>query len=96
MARSTPPEAVADAIAHLDPDAVGLSVTIARDGARRNAVVEAYAVACAGRPWFVGGPGVAPLADLIRARGGLALIGSLSDHRVAIERALTRRSESRG
>jgi DNA-binding transcriptional MerR regulator len=83
----TPPEAIRDAIEHLDPDAVGLSTTFVR--ARGSAMVGAYADACAGRPWFMGGAGAEELAEIIRERGGLALVGPLSDHRAAVERALS-------
>lgn len=89
----TPPQAVADAVRHLDPDAVGLSITMVRGVATGAPLVDAYAAACAGRPWLVGGAGVPALAEHVRARGGLALVGALSDHRVAIERALTLRGE---
>jgi DNA-binding transcriptional MerR regulator/methylmalonyl-CoA mutase cobalamin-binding subunit len=88
----TPPEAVRDAIQHLDPDAVGLSTTFARERARGSALVDAYASACEGRPWFVGGAGADELVDRVRARGGLALVGPLADHRAAIERALAWRA----
>ena len=87
----TPPGALADAIRHLDPDAVGLSITIVRADVRAEALVDAYAPVCDGRPWFVGGVGAAAVADHVRALGGLALVGPLSDHRVSVERALDRR-----
>ena len=88
----TPPQAIADAIEHLNPDAVGLSITMGRSPAAAVAMLDAYALACGNRPWFVGGSGAASVAALVRARGGLCLVGSPSDHRVAIERALSRRS----
>ncbi len=86
----TPPQAVADATQRLSPDGVALSLTVLHDLARGVAMIDAYAAACAGRPWIVGGAGVAPLAEHIRARRGIALIGSLADHRATIERALGR------
>jgi DNA-binding transcriptional MerR regulator/methylmalonyl-CoA mutase cobalamin-binding subunit len=86
----TPPQAVADAAQRLAPDGVGLSMTLMHDVAHGAALIDAYAAACAGRPWFVGGAGVAPLADHIRARRGVALVGSLDDHRALVERALQR------
>lgn len=87
----TPSGAVADAIQQLDPDAVGLSVTLVRDAARDAARLDAYAAACAGRPWFVGGAGAVALAEHVRKVGGIALVGALSDHRVSLQRALSRR-----
>jgi len=84
----TPPQAVADAVQRLAPDGVALSMTVMHEAASRAAMIDAYAAACVGRPWFVGGAGVAPLADYIRARRGVALVGSLADHRAAVERAL--------
>ncbi|TAK21114.1 MAG: MerR family transcriptional regulator [Myxococcaceae bacterium] len=87
----TPPQAISDAIEHINPDAIGLSITMGRSPAAEAAMLDAYALACGGRPWFVGGSGAASVALLVRARGGLCLVGSPSDHRVAIERALSRR-----
>jgi DNA-binding transcriptional MerR regulator/methylmalonyl-CoA mutase cobalamin-binding subunit len=91
----TPPGAVADAIQQLDPDAVGLSVTLVRDAARDAARLDAYAAACAGRPWFVGGAGAVALAEHVRKVGGIALVGALSDHRMSLERALSQRGATR-
>ncbi len=86
----TPPQALADATQRLAPDGVALSVSIMSDVARGAAMIDAYAAACAGRPWIVGGAGVAPLAEHVRARRGIALVGSLADHRATVERALGR------
>jgi MerR family transcriptional regulator, light-induced transcriptional regulator len=91
----TPPAALAGAIAHLDPDVVGLSVTVVRDAASGSELVRAYAEACEGRVWMVGGAAASALSEEVRARGGLALVGALSDHRVLIERALARRAPPR-
>lgn len=89
----TPPAAIADAVQRLNPDAVGLSIT--REVADGDALVDAYADACAGRAWFIGGSGVGPLAERVRQRGGLALVGALSDHRVAVERLLAQYAAAR-
>lgn len=91
----TPPQAIADAIPALNPDAVGLSITMELAPVRVAAMLDAYAEACDGRTWIVGGAGAASVAERVRARGGLVFIGSLSDHRVALERALSRRSPGR-
>lgn len=84
----TPPRAVADAAQHLNPDAVGLSVTTPFEPSRRAAMVEAYAAACGGRPWFVGGLGAAAMADGVRARRGVVLMGPLAEQREVVEQAL--------
>jgi len=85
----TSPQAIADAIHHLSPDGIGLSVTMELDPSVAAALVDAYADACGGRPWFVGGVGAPALSAMVRARGGMVLAGALSDHRVAIDRALS-------
>lgn len=86
----TPAQAIADASQRLNPDGVGLSITMLPDLPRALAMIDTYAAACAGRPWFMGGTGVATLGDHIRARRGVALVGHPADHRGAIERALGR------
>ena len=91
----TPPQAVADAIAHLNPDAVGLSITIARGPGQGAELLDAYVAVFGGRPWLVGGAAAAGLAAHIRARGGIPLLGALIDHRATIERALSRHTPAR-
>jgi DNA-binding transcriptional MerR regulator/methylmalonyl-CoA mutase cobalamin-binding subunit len=84
----TPPEAVADAVARIAPDGVGLSMTMAPEPTRGARMMAAYAEACAGVPWFVGGPGVGPVADVVRALGGLVIDGDLAETRTRLEQAL--------
>ncbi len=64
----TPPEAIALAVEKLRPDLVGLSVTVTP--ANGEALVAAYAEACADVPWAVGGSGTVGLADAVRQHGG--------------------------
>jgi DNA-binding transcriptional MerR regulator len=79
----TPPSAVGDAVRTLDPDLVGLSVTIPPAPRRGRALVEAYAKAIGDVPWIVGGAGVASLVPAITSAGGVVVIAPLSElHRV--------------
>jgi len=67
----TPAGALRNAIDSIDPALVALSVTITPEMARARELVDDYRVACGETPWIVGGPGALPLAELVRARGGL-------------------------
>ena len=91
----TPPQAIADAIAYLNPDAIGLSITIGREAGQREEPLEAYVVAFGGRPWFVGGAAATNLAERIRTHSGRPLLGALADHRTTIERALSGHTPAR-
>ncbi|MBL8601979.1 MAG: B12-binding domain-containing protein [Myxococcales bacterium] len=84
----TPPEALADAVARLSPDAVALTLTIALRPERAAATLERYAQACAGVPWFVGGAGAAAVATRVERLGGVVLAGEAATLRAAIEQAL--------
>lgn len=66
----TPPAAVRHAVRELAPALVGLSVTIAPAPHRARELVDAYADACEGVPWAVGGAAVSEIAKLVTARGG--------------------------
>lgn len=67
----TPPEALGPVIRRRRPAAVGLSVTVAPD--RAAALIGAYAAACDGVPWGVGGRAAAELRSTIEAAGGRVL-----------------------
>jgi len=84
----TPPEAVAEAVSRLTPDAVGLSMTIVPDLARGRSMLQGYAAACTGVPWFVGGIGVGPFAEFAEALGGIVIDGELANVRHRIEQAM--------
>jgi DNA-binding transcriptional MerR regulator len=66
----TPPPAVRHAVSELSPGVVALSVTIAPSAHRARELVDAYADACTGVPWIVGGTGAAQLGHFVTARGG--------------------------
>lgn len=84
----TPPEAVAEAVQRLRPTGVGLSLSRPLDERDAGPLVEAYARACDGVPWFVGGAGVDSIAQLVTARGGLVVEGDVALARSPIERML--------
>lgn len=66
----TPPAAVQTAVESTDAALVALSTTMPLDRPRARELVRGYAAACVGVPWFVGGSGVAAIADLVRDAGG--------------------------
>lgn len=70
LGASTPPDALADAADALAPKLVALSITIPLPPSRLGPTLDAYARACAGRPWIVGGPGAVGAAPAVEARGG--------------------------
>jgi MerR family transcriptional regulator, light-induced transcriptional regulator len=84
----TPPEAIAEAVQRLRPTGVGLSLSRPLDERAAGPLVEAYAQACDGVPWFVGGAGVDSIAHLVTARGGFVVEGDVAQARSAIERML--------
>jgi DNA-binding transcriptional MerR regulator len=67
----TPPEALATAVEACDAKLVALSVTMPPDAKRARELTAAYAEACSGRPWVVGGSGVAAVAKWVEKRGGV-------------------------
>ncbi len=73
LGQRTPASAVAQAVREFHPAWVGLSCTIAPEDAEVNALIEAYASACADTPWVVGGQGVANVRTGILAAGGHVL-----------------------
>ncbi len=87
----TPPSAIARVVHSLDPDVVALSVTISPLPSRGRELIDAYADACPGTPWVVGGDAVAGLRPWVEARGGLVGDADPQDLRRAIDRALAER-----
>jgi MerR family transcriptional regulator, light-induced transcriptional regulator len=73
---NTPPDALADAVAAIRPNAVGLSTSQALSAERAPALLAAYATACGDVPWVVGGAGAAGIAEAVRAAGGLVTSGA--------------------
>lgn len=85
----TPPAGLHEAVASIHPALVGLSVTVTPEPARARELVEAYALACAGTPWLVGGSGAPGLERLVRAQGGLVAPGDAAALRTLVEGALS-------
>ncbi len=84
----TPPESVAEAVLRMRVTGVGLSISTSLSPDRAAALVEQYASACAGVPWFVGGAGVASVAEHVTRHGGFVVDGDLTRSRAPIERLL--------
>ncbi len=66
----TPPDALAAAVARIEPTLVGLSTTVAPPIDTAQVLVEAYAAACGDVPWVVGGRGARAIEPLVIAAGG--------------------------
>jgi MerR family transcriptional regulator, light-induced transcriptional regulator len=73
----TPPTAVADVVASMNPRVVGLSVVTTPNHPR--ALFRAYAKACGKTRWVVGGAGVASVADAVTDAGGQVAHGTASE-----------------
>ena len=69
----TPPSAIRQAVQHLKPACVGLSVTLPPPPHRARELVDAYADACGATPWVVGGQAADGLAPLVEDRGGVVV-----------------------
>ncbi len=67
----TPPDAVGAAVQAVETRAVALSCTMTPTPARARELLDGYAAACGSVPWIVGGAGVSPIADRVRAKGGI-------------------------
>ena len=60
LGANTPPQAIANAVEHLQPDLIILSATTVKEGDRTDqresvAILRKYQEACAHRPWLIGG-----------------------------------------
>lgn len=73
----TPPSAIADAVASIDPRVVGLSVATTPKHPRP--LFQAYAKACGTTPWVVGGAAVKSVEEDVLAAGGIVAHGSATD-----------------
>jgi DNA-binding transcriptional MerR regulator/methylmalonyl-CoA mutase cobalamin-binding subunit len=78
----TPPAAIADAVRGTRPRLVGLSMSLPPTTAPE--LFSAYAEACAGTPWVVGGAATAGLRAQIEDAGGMVAVGRGADWRHAI------------
>jgi DNA-binding transcriptional MerR regulator len=85
----TPPSALAAAVAALEPDFVGLSLTLAPAPYQARELIEAYAQAIGPRLWAVGGRAAPIVATHVESRGGLVVDGDFGVLRERLDR-LTR------
>jgi DNA-binding transcriptional MerR regulator len=88
LGQRTPPEAVARVVSRLEVDVVALSVTTPPPASRARALVDAYADACEGVAWIVGGQGAASIRRFVEARGGLVSDEGFPHVRRMIDRAV--------
>lgn len=84
----TPPAAIARVVDSLAPDVVGLSVTIPPNPPRARELVDAYADACRGCTWLIGGDGAEGMRPWIEDRSGIYIGRDLSSARQTIERTV--------
>ena len=73
---NTPPDALAQSVNHINPDAVGLSITCPASIEDTREQIPAYAQACSGRPFVVGGSSASLLRPEVEREGGLIATGS--------------------
>jgi len=82
----TPTHALRHAVSEVQPDIIGLSVTVKPPPYRARELLDGYAEACHPLPWIVGGAAAPSLAELVQSRGG-ALAGPSPDRtRELVER----------
>lgn len=92
----TPPDAVARVVGTLKVDVVALSTTCAPPVAKARALVDAYADACRGVPWLVGGHGLDSMSKFVVARGGIPADLSFPELRKTVDRAIRGERRSQG
>ncbi len=85
----TPPAALGRVVESIRPDLVALSVTVPPEPPRARELVDAYADACRGTVWVVGGKASEEVRPWVDARGGLVAEKSMSTLRRQVERAVT-------
>lgn len=89
LGAKTPPSAIRHAVESIQPTLVGLSVTVAPPAYRARELIDGYAEAAQGVPWFVGGPGAGDLAEFIEASGGIVVgTQSLDEVKSVIDKTL--------
>jgi DNA-binding transcriptional MerR regulator/methylmalonyl-CoA mutase cobalamin-binding subunit len=91
----TPAKAVADAVRALEPDLVGLSVTIAPEARRARALVAAYAKAVGDVPWLVGGAGASAMTAAVEAAGGVVVAEPIAELYRVLRSVTTKRAALR-
>ena len=82
---NTPPDALAQSVNHINPDAVGLSITCPSSIEDTREQIPAYARACSGRPFVVGGSSASLLRQEVELEGGLIATGSPNSVRELFE-----------
>lgn len=88
LGASTPPAAISRVVDALAPDLVGLSATMMVPPPRARELVDAYADACQGTAWLVGGDAADSMRSWIEGRGGLCVARDLVGNRQSIEKAV--------
>jgi methanogenic corrinoid protein MtbC1 len=91
----TPPPAVARIVETLEPAVVALSATIVPPAAHARELIDAYADACHGAVWIVGGAAAESMRLWIEDRGGLIASDDPNEVRRVLERALRVQRKSR-
>ncbi|WP_281333072.1 MerR family transcriptional regulator [Polyangium sp. 6x1] len=91
----TPPPAITRVVDSLAPDLIGLSVTIPPPASRARELVDAYADACRGAAWVIGGDGSEGMRALIEERGGICVGRDLAAARQTIERVVAAQKRRR-
>lgn len=84
----TPPPAIARVVETLAPDVVALSATVMPPASIARELVDAYADACRGVVWIVGGEAARAMQPWIEARGGLVADGDPVEARRLLDRAI--------
>ncbi len=85
----TPPSAVADAVAALQPALVGISATMSPSRPISRQLLLAYGEACGSVPWILGGAAALNLASWVEEAGGRVVAGAFVDEQRTVRRILT-------
>lgn len=91
----TPPAAISRVVEALEPDAVALSATVAPAPPRARELVDAYADACRGVAWVLGGQAAEGMRTWVETRGGLVANGSTVELRKQVDKAIAERRRAR-
>ncbi|APR83591.1 Transcriptional regulator, MerR family protein [Minicystis rosea] len=87
----TPPPAIGRVVETLIPDVVALSATITPPPPRARELVDAYADACRGTTWIVGGQAAESMRSWIEKRGGLVASATMSEIRKQVDKSIVER-----
>lgn len=91
----TPPAAIGRVVETLAPEVVALSATMPPPPPRARELCDAYADACRGTVWIVGGEASAGMRPWIEARGGVVAAESPAELRKQVDKALADRRRSK-